>query len=148
MMRMLEVLLANFDGAYDRRGWHGTTLRGAVRGLGPGDVYWRPPKARHNIWELVAHAAYWKYAVRQRLTGGKRGAFAMKGSNWFVSPARAGEREWRDVVELLDVEHHQLRDAIASLSAAALEDAKRVRMIYGVAGARRLSHGDASPRSA
>jgi len=132
-MQVIELLLANLDAAYDQRGWHGTSLRGALRGLTTKDVYARPRKGRHNIWELVAHAAYWKYAVRRRLAGGKRGSFSLKGSNWFASPARGGEPAWRDVVELLDVEHHLLREIIASLDAAALNDRKKMRMIYGVA---------------
>jgi len=132
-MQVKELLLANLDASYDKRGWHGTTLRGSLRGLTPALVYWRPPKARHNIWELAAHAAYWKYAVRRKLGGGKRGSFSLKGSNWFESPPRGGEKAWRDVVELLDVEHHQLRELIASLDDAALDDRKKVRMIYGVA---------------
>jgi len=132
-MNALELLLANLDASYDKRGWHGTTLRGALRGLKPADVYWRPPKARHNIWELVAHAAYWKYAVRRKLGAGTRGSFSITGSNWFASPSRGGENAWRDVVELLDVEHYRLRDVIESLDDAALNDPKKARMIYGVA---------------
>jgi hypothetical protein len=132
-MQVNELLLANLDAAYDRRGWHGPSLRGALRGLAPEDVYWRPPKARHDIWELVAHAAYWKYAVRRKLAGGKRGSFAMKGSNWFASSPRGGGSAWRDVVEILDVEHGRLRDVIVALDGAVLEDPKKLRMIYGVA---------------
>ncbi len=132
-MDVRELLLANLDEAYERKGWHGTTLRGALRGLTTDDVYWRPAKGRHNIWELVAHAAYWKYAVRQRLAGGKRGSFALKGSNWLATPARADEDAWRDVVLLLDSEHHLLRDVVASLDDETLEDAKKVRLIYGIA---------------
>lgn len=128
-----DLLLANLDAAYDTRGWHGTSLRGSLRGLTPADVYWRPPKSRHNIWELVAHAAYWKYAVRRKLSGGKRGSFSLKGSNFFESPSRGNEGAWRDVVELLDIEHHQLRGVIESLDDAAFADPKKLRMIYGVA---------------
>ena len=130
-MDVRELLLANLDHAYDKRGWHGTSLRGALRGLTPDAVYRRPAKGRHNIWEMVAHAAYWKYAARQRLTGGKRGSFGMKGSNWFASPPRGGEDAWREVVELLDLEHHRLREAIASLDEATLHAS--TRMVYGVA---------------
>jgi hypothetical protein len=132
-MHVRELLLANLDAAYDTRGWHGTALRGALRGLASPAVYRRPRTERHNVWELVAHAAYWKYAVRRRLTGGKRGSFALKGTNWFASPARGGERAWREIVELLDLEHHQLRDVIASLEDAPLDDQKKLRMIYGIA---------------
>ncbi len=132
-MHTRDLLLANLDAAYDKRGWHGTTLRGGLRGLTAADVFWRPAKGRHNIWELVAHAAYWKYAVRNRLTGGKRGSFPLKGSNWIAAPARADEKAWRDVVALLESEHQQLRDVIASLDEAALEDRTKLRQIYGVA---------------
>jgi hypothetical protein len=128
-MQVLDVLLANLDEAYDCKGWHGTTLRGALRGLKAKDVYWRPPRARHNIYELTLHAAYWKYAVRQRLAGGKRGAFRMKGSNWFTSPPANDERAWKDAVALLESEHRALRAAVESAELSP----KNVRLIYGVA---------------
>lgn len=133
MRELLDLLLANYDAAYEKQGWHGTNLRGALRGLSAGDVTWRPAPGRHNIWELTAHAAYWKYTVRRRLTGGKRGSFALKGSNWIASPASVDEESWRNVVRLLEDEHRQLRQVIASLSAAELRDPKKQRMIYGVA---------------
>ena len=136
-MNVRDLLLANLDEAYDKRGWHGTTLRGAIRGLSASDVFWRPAKGRHNIYELVVHAAYWKYAVRQRLLReraiGKRGSFPLKGSNWIASPARADEKAWRDAVALLEREHRQLRDAIASLDDAALANRTKMRQIYGIA---------------
>ena len=60
---MTDLLLAMIDEAYDHRSWHGTNLRGAIRGVTPAVAAWRPGTDRHNIWELVVHAAYWKYAV-------------------------------------------------------------------------------------
>ncbi|MGZ5459574.1 MAG: hypothetical protein ACXW5U_10920 [Thermoanaerobaculia bacterium] len=67
MNEVLGVLLANLDAAYERRGWHGTNLRGALRGMTAERALRRPGKGRHNVWELTAHAAYWKYAVRPRV---------------------------------------------------------------------------------
>lgn len=133
MNPVLDVLLANLDAAYATRGWHGPALRGSLRGVGAKDALRRPARGRHNIWELTAHAAYWKYAARQRLRGGKRGSFAMKGSNWFPSPSRAGEDAWRAMVELLDEEHRRLREAVASLTDEELRDARKLRLVYGVA---------------
>ena len=133
MIGVADVLLANLDSAYDHKGWHGPTLRGALRGLSVPEVLWRPKERRHNIREVALHCAYWKYAVRRRLTGQKRGSFPVKGSNWFPAADRVGENDWRDIVRMLDHEHAQLRSAIESLSRRTFGDAKKLRLIYGVA---------------
>ncbi len=133
MIGVVDVLLANLEQAYERKGWHGTTLRGSLRGLTPEQGLWRPAQRRHNIWELALHCAYWKYAVRRRLTGEKRGSFAMKGSNWFASPETADDNRWLDVVRLLDEQHEQLRSAIESSPKSIFNDMKRVRLMYGIA---------------
>lgn len=133
MRELLELLLANFEAAYAKNGWHGTTLKNALRGLTPDDVAWRPGKARHNIWELTAHAAYWKYVARRRLRGSKRGGFPLKGSNWIAAPERIDERAWQELVALLEEEHRLLREAIASMTEAELRDPKKQRLVYGVA---------------
>lgn len=130
---VLTVLLANLDAAYEVRGWHGTNLRGSLRGVTAERALRRPGKGWHNVWELTAHAAYWKYAARKRLTGGKRGGFPMKGSNWFASPARADEDAWRALVKLLDQEHRLLRAAVEAMTDADLGDPKKLRLVYGVA---------------
>ncbi len=114
VQQLLEVVAR----AYDRRSWHGTNLKGAIRGLRVDMAAFRPGPRRHNIWELVVHAAYWKYAVRRRLTGEKRGAFALRGSNWFERPDAGGlsTQGWRRDVALLDAEHRQLVQAVGRLT--------------------------------
>src|SRR5262245_29012513 len=114
-------LLAIIDQAYNRRSWHGTNLRGSLRRVSVEQASWRPAPQRHNIWEIVVHAAYWKYAVRRRLTGEARGAFSIKGSNWFQRPDKADESAWRADLALLDEMHQMMRDAIAALPARELE---------------------------
>ncbi len=105
------------DEGFDRASWHGTTLLGSIRGMSPTTAAWRPAPARHNIWEIVVHAAYWKYAVRRRLTGESRGSFPLKGSNWFTRPqGGVGAGRWPDDVELLIAEHKKLRGSVARLS--------------------------------
>ncbi len=112
----LRQILLSVDEAYSGKSWHGTTLRGSIRGVTPQEAAWRPGRGRHNIREVVIHAAYWKYAVRRRLSGRKRGSFPLKGSNWFVRPARGEETTWAVEIALLDSEHTLLRDLIASLA--------------------------------
>ncbi|HEX2443335.1 MAG TPA: DinB family protein [Vicinamibacterales bacterium] len=111
----MDDLLFILDRAYDKPSWHGTNLRGSIRGLTPAAATWRPAKNRHNIWELVVHAAYWKYVVWRRLTGQKRGSFPLKGSNWFARPETNSPDAWRADVGMLDRMHAELRKAIAAL---------------------------------
>jgi hypothetical protein len=106
------VLLAGLDEAFDRRSWHGTNLRGALRGLRLDELTWRPTPARHNVWETAVHAAYWKYAVRRRLTGERRGSFPLRGSNWWTRPS--AEPAWPADLALLVAEHRDLRAAVAA----------------------------------
>jgi hypothetical protein len=117
----IDVLLGLLDEAFEAKAWHGTNLRGSVRGLSARAAAWRPGRGRHNIRELVVHAAYWKYAARRRLTGEKRGSFAVSGSNWFARPDAADEKGWKADVALLLEEHRRLRDVVASFPAAALD---------------------------
>jgi uncharacterized damage-inducible protein DinB len=116
----IDLLLKQLDQAYDRRSWHGTNLRGSIRGLSARDAAWRPRPGRHNIHEVVVHAAYWKYAVRRRLTAATRGSFPLKGSNWFLREA-ADESQWRADVRLLEQMHRTLRSAVAQVDPATLE---------------------------
>jgi DinB superfamily len=110
------ALLVNvLDRAYARVSWHGTNLRGSIRGVGPARAAKRPAPGRHNIWELAVHCAYWKYAVWRRLTGATRGSFPLKGSNWFVRDGAGGLRAWQSDVALLDRMHRDLRRAVAGL---------------------------------
>ena len=110
-----HMLITNLDQAYNRQSWHGTNLRGSLRGLTPAIAARRPRPGRHNIWEIVVHCAYWKYAVWRRITGTKRGSFPEKGSNWFRRPADASARAWRADLALLERMHRQLRETIASI---------------------------------
>jgi uncharacterized damage-inducible protein DinB len=109
----IAFLLHALDEAYDKAAWHGTNLRGSLRGIGPKAADARPRPGRHNIREIVVHAAYWKYLVRSRLTGAERGGFPIKGSNWFdLGPVT--DRAWKNEREILDREHRALRREVAA----------------------------------
>jgi len=127
------------DEAYRRAAWHGPNLRGSIRGLTANEAAWRPKAGRHNIWEIVIHAAYWKYAVRRRLLGEKRGSFSLQGSNWFLRPVDRGKKAWRADVVMLDGEHQRLRTAVSELQPEDLDRPARGsktfarRLIAGIA---------------
>jgi uncharacterized damage-inducible protein DinB len=134
----LALLDALLEDSYRLRPWQGPSLKGSLRGVSASQAVWRPARGRHSIWDLVLHAAYWKYAVRRLLTGEKRGAFPRKGSNWFSAPGSATEKEWKQLLALLDEEHRKLAGAVARLSPADLPRKPRgsrtiANLLYGVA---------------
>ena len=105
------------DQAYNKSSWHGTNLRGSLRRLTAAQAAWRPGSGRHNIWEIVVHAAYWKYAAARRFTGDTRGSFPEKGSNWFRRPTgEPTDEAWKSDLRLLDAMHASLRNAVMELS--------------------------------
>jgi len=109
----LKELLRLIDEAYELSTWHGPNLRGSLRGVTAAQASKRPAPGRHNIWEEAVHAAYWKYVVRRRILGEKRGSFPLPGSNWFTRPSP--EAGWKDDLRLLDDFHRMMRETIASL---------------------------------
>jgi DinB superfamily len=125
------MLLELIDEAFDKKSWHGPNLRGSIRGVTTRQAAWRPAPGRHNIWELTLHAAYWKYTVRRRLTGEKRGSFVLPGSNFFPRPVDGAETDsaWKTDIEILVAEHRKLREVIVQLSAPSRAQAHLIRGI-------------------
>jgi hypothetical protein len=117
----LQMLLDVIDQAFDRQSWHGPNLRGSLRGVTHGEALWRPQPERHNIWEHVLHAAYWKYTVRRRILGEKRGSFPLAGSNW-ITPPETTPAAWRHHVKLLTDTHRSMRAAIAEMPPSKLHN--------------------------
>ena len=136
---MIDLLLHILDEAFERSGWHGPTLLGALRGVSASEAAWRPSPDRHSIWVLAVHTAYWKYTVRRRLTGEKRGSFAKAGSNFFPVPDPATEAAWKADVALIRTEHARLREVVAGLDPKRLNRRPpgskdtAAKLIYGVA---------------
>ena len=115
-----EQLLASLRRAFDGRSWHGPNLLGSLRGLTPEEAFFHPGPGRHSAYDLVLHAAYWKYVARRRLTGEKRGSFAVPGSNFFPEPKVKDARTVKAAVALLEIEHAALLAVVAELPDAAL----------------------------
>lgn len=116
-----RLVLALLDEGYEEKTWHGPNLKQSIKGVTARQAAWRPGPGRHNIWEFTLHAAYWKYTVRRRIEGQKRGSFALKGSNFFARPEKGklNEKAWRADKELLEREHialvQTIKRAISSL---------------------------------
>jgi hypothetical protein len=112
-MHEREIIVLQLEQAFQQVSWHGTNLLGSIRRLRPETAAWRPQGRRHNIWELIVHAAYWKYSVYRRFAGGRTGSFPIKGSNWFKRPVDPSETALRSDIELLKDLHSKLVDSVA-----------------------------------
>lgn len=123
----VQQLLRTLQQAYERKSWHGTNLRGSLRGMTAEQAAWRAEPDRHNVWELALHAAYWKYIVLRRvrrLRGEEEARFPVPGSDWFVRPGEdASERAWKADLGILGTLHRDLLAAVAGLSDADLDRA-------------------------
>ena len=136
----IALLLDGLAEAFHKKSWHGPNLGGALRGVTAEQAAWRPAEGRHNIWELALHAAYWKYIVRRKLTGEKRGAFALKGSNFFQRPEAGtgpSEAAWKNDIAILETEHRTLCEAVVNLRGTHRNDGPKwsatVHLIRGAA---------------
>jgi hypothetical protein len=133
-MKTNELVLALLDEGYSRKTWHGPNLRQSLKGVSASQAARRPAPGRHNIWELALHSAYWKYAVRRRIEGGKRGSFVLKGSNFFTRPEEGKDTEaaWREDLALLEREHRALEAAIRRVLKTS-RTKKLLPSLYGIA---------------
>ncbi|UCE65953.1 MAG: DinB family protein [Candidatus Zixiibacteriota bacterium] len=134
----IDVLLQTCDQAYIKEAWHGANLRGSIRGLSLKELLWRPNPKRHNIWEIVLHCAYWKYAVWRRITDGMRGAFPRGPSDWPKLPDRPDVKKWKEDLALLEEWHRKLRGEIMNFPPSKLDDKPKssrvsfIRTFYGI----------------
>ena len=134
-----DVLVEMLDAAYRADGWHGPNLRSTIARVKLEQALWRPGPNKHNIAEIVLHCAYWKYVGVRRLTGAKRGGFALKGSNWFAFGDDKSKAKWRAARALLNEIHVQLIQTVGKMTPTALKrvppgsKVTNLKMIYGLA---------------
>ncbi|MEX2189288.1 MAG: DinB family protein [Bacteroidota bacterium] len=117
----LHLLLDLLRESYSEKAWHGPNLRGSIRGISARQAARRPARGRHNIWEIVVHCAYWKYVVRRRTLGEKKGSFPLKGSNWFRRPLEFTDSAWKRDIALLHQCHREMMRALRTLNDASLK---------------------------
>ncbi len=135
----IRLLLEVLDEAFAAKGWQGSTLSGAVRGLTPTQALWRPggDRSRHNVWELVLHTAYWKHVVRERVEGVMRTPFGRGPRNFPRLPARPDAAAWKADVALMKRQHELLKRTVARLRPSRLDQrvgASRWRVVEQVFG--------------
>lgn len=117
----------DIEEAYRHKGWVGTSLRQAVRGVDHRLAVWRPPLLRHGIAEIVLHCAYWKNRVRHRILGDRGRTFPLAGRDWFEVDPDLDAAGWAGILEVSDAEHARLVQAVRSAKLDGLSLSERAR---------------------
>ena len=136
--KQTELMRAMVEQGFSRKAWHGPNLRGSIRGVTFREAARRPGPGRHNIWEIVVHAAYWKYVVRKRILPGQMSGFPINGRNWFRRPDVLSEKSWKHDIALLNRMHRLLLECISELGDGDLKKPGRGRnqtwtLLWGIA---------------
>lgn len=124
-MTPTTLLAHQLDLAFKRRSWHGPNLLGSLRGVTPEEAVWRPQPDRHNINELVLHAAYWKYRVCRLIAEKDVPEFELDGADFFERPVMPSKAEWDGDLHLLRLWHSRLRTYALAVSARRLGAKRR-----------------------
>lgn len=112
--RVADVLAA-LAGAFERKGWHGPTVRKSLARITAREASLKPAGAHHSIHQLVDHIQYWEEAgLRYATTRDK--------------PKRT-RRDWGrptlSLVESLGRMERTHRDLVAAVSLLSDEDLER-----------------------
>jgi hypothetical protein len=127
----LDAIREALDPRRGPRAWHGgPTPLGALRAVSARMAAWRPAPGRPGIWALTLHVAYWKYAVRRRLSPAGAERFRRHPANFPAVPEHPTEAAWRADVLLLREEHEGLVRTIDALPAGRFGRRAGTRKLY------------------
>lgn len=100
--------------------WHGPSLSSLLDGVDADAAAARPIPGAHSIWELVHHLTVWLDVPRRRVEG-RQAIEPAPAEDW--PPVQAtGETEWREALERLRQAYRKLREMLAWLDEARIEE--------------------------
>lgn len=118
-MTEIQRILDQMRRAREGEAWHGPSLREALDGVTAAEAAARPVPGAHSIREIVQHLAAWEDTLLRRLAGEPLRAPAE--GDW-PRAAAAGEEEWQALLRRLEERARRLRDAVAALDDAGLDE--------------------------
>ena len=118
-MTEIERITDQLRRAFEGEAWCGSALREVLADVTAESAARRMLANAHSVWEIVLHVAAWKDAVRRRLAG-ERVVTPAEGD--FPSVVETDATAWRNAIEMLETRHTELREAVARLDDAWLEE--------------------------
>jgi uncharacterized damage-inducible protein DinB len=118
-MGELERIADQLRLGYQGDAWHGPSVRAALEGVDARIATTCPVPSAHTICELVLHMAAWTREVARRLRLGI--AQEPEAGDWPAGAPR-NDTEWNAILAELDAANAEVREAIAHLDEAGLDE--------------------------
>jgi uncharacterized damage-inducible protein DinB len=128
-MNEIERIEEQLKLAFEGGAWHGPGVLETLEGVTAKEAAAYPLAGAHSIWELVVHIAAWENACRRRL-GGDRAELSTS-EDW-PAITDTSEGAWAATKAALIEGHHKLRESIAFLTEARLDEPilENMRSVY------------------
>ncbi|WP_276354910.1 DinB family protein [Cohnella caldifontis] len=122
-MSRIERLLQGWDYAYDKEDWY-PPLADALRGIDAAEAAWKPESSSVNsIWQTVNHMIFYKERLLKRLTGEETEYPKGVTNDDTFSVDETGDQAWNETLARLDRVHRGIREKLAGMNDAELDDA-------------------------
>jgi hypothetical protein len=118
-MNEIERIETQLKLAFEGGAWHGPGVLETLEGVTAKQAAAHPLAGVHSIWELVAHIAAWEGACRRRLEGDR--AELPTAEDW-PAVSDTTETAWAITKSALIEGHHKLRESIAFVTEARLDE--------------------------
>lgn len=96
-----------------------------VEHLSAQQAAWKPAAARHSIWQIVEHVAFWRGVAVARTVGGEGPGEAEIARRNFPDPAQVSDAEWNASAQRFRESHSLVAAALADPSV----DTSRLRYL-------------------
>jgi DinB superfamily len=116
-----QTLLDHLDSIFFGPAWHGASLMRTIRAVDLAHATMENQEG-FSPWKIVLHCAYWKYAVRRRISPAvPKLSFPRRPSNFPRLPPELSEEAWLRDRQFLEEQHALLREAVIRLPASRLD---------------------------
>jgi len=118
-MTEVERILAEYDRVMQGNAWHGDPIWQILDSISAKAAAHRPIAEAHTIWEIVLHMTFWEGVATRRFAGQRAGLDAALN---FPAPPKPTEHNWRKTREEFRASNQKLREALAKLDPARLDE--------------------------
>jgi len=118
-MTEVKRILDEYERVMQGNAWHGDPIWQLLDGISAECAAHRAIAGAHTIWEIVMHMTFWEGVAAQRLIGLAAG---LDEALNFPAPPAPTEANWQKTREELRASNQTLRQALAKLDAATMDE--------------------------